>query len=475
MKQFQLQQELNRALTELGYTAPTPVQQEVIPAVLAGHDVRARAQTGSGKTAAYVIPICEQIDWSENKPQALVLTPTRELAVQVQEDFHAIGRFKRINAVAVYGKQPIRYQMTQLRQKTHVIVGTPGRVQDHIDRGTLKLDEIRYVVLDEADEMLNMGFIDQVNGILASIKHPHTTLLFSATYPESVTKLANRYLNNPRHVEIESQGFTAQRIEHYWMNVTEDNTYRDLNHVLMTDNPDSCILFCRTKDRVEALYDYLDEQGYNCDLLHGGMNQQDRLDVIRDFKRGDFRYLVATDVAARGLDIENVSLVVNVDIPLEVEAYVHRTGRTGRAGNTGKAITFVTPFEDKFLAQVEEYIGFSLTQVDVPADVSADQHVAFEEKMRTLPPRKKLKAEHVNEGILKLYFNGGKKKKLRAVDFVGTLCRIDGIEATDIGIISIQDTCTYIDILNHKGDRVLKAMKNTPIKGKMLKVHKAKK
>lgn len=475
MKQFDLQAPIMRALNDLQYTAPTPVQQEVIPHVLAGHDVRARAQTGSGKTAAYVIPLCERVIWEENKPQVLVLTPTRELAVQVQEDFTAIGRFKRIKAAAVYGKQPIRYQIGELRQKTHVVVGTPGRVQDHIDRGTLKLEEIRYVVLDEADEMLNMGFIEQVEGILKHLPKERTTMLFSATFPDAVTKLANSFLTDAVHVEIESQGFTAQNIEHAWMQVNEEQKNDALNRILMTQNPDSCILFCRTKDRVDALYDYLDEYGYSCDTLHGGMNQQDRLDVIHDFKRGDFRYLVATDVAARGLDIEQVSLVVNYDIPLELEAYVHRTGRTGRAGNVGTAITLVTPFEDRFLAQTEEFIGFSIPQQEVPQTVSREQEEAFEEKKRTLPPRRKLKTEAVNEGIVKLYFNGGKKKKLRAIDFVGTLCRIEGIEASDIGIISIQETCTYIDILNNKADRVLKAMKNTTVKGKTLKVHKAKK
>lgn len=475
MKQFELSAPIMRALHDLQYSEPTPVQQEVIPHVLDGRDVRARAQTGSGKTAAYVIPLCERIIWEENKPQVLVLTPTRELAVQVQEDFTAIGRFKRIKAAAVYGKQPIRYQIGELRQKTHVVVGTPGRVQDHIDRGTLKLDEIRYVVLDEADEMLNMGFIDQVQGILANLPKARVTMLFSATFPDAVTRLADKFLNDPVHVEIESQGFTAQNIEHVWMNVAEDDKNRILHRVLVKQNPDSCILFCRTKDRVDALYDFLDEYGYSCDLLHGGMNQQDRLDVIRDFKRGDFRYLVATDVAARGLDIEAVSLVVNFDIPLELEAYVHRTGRTGRAGNEGTAITFVTPHEDRFLAQIEEFIGFSIAQQEAPAGYTNEEEDAFEEKKRTLPPRRKLKTEAVNEGILKLYFNGGKKKKLRAIDFVGTLCSISGIDANDIGIISIQETCTYIDILNGKGDRVLKAMKNKTIKGKTLKVHKAKK
>lgn len=474
MKQFNLQPEIARALNELGYTAPTPVQQEVIPAVLDKRDVRAQAQTGSGKTAAYVIPICEQVNWVENKPQALVLTPTRELAVQVQEDFHAIGRFKRIKAAAVYGKQPIRFQIGELRQKTHVVVGTPGRVQDHIERGTLKLDKIRYVVIDEADEMLNMGFIDQVTKILQQLPQQRTTLLFSATFPQNVVTLAEQFLDNPTQITIASQGFTAKNIEHTWLQVDEDNKNKVLHEVLITQNPNSCILFCRTKDRVDKLYDFLDDHGYSCDLLHGGMNQQDRLEVIRDFKRGDFRYLVATDVAARGLDIEQVSLVVNYDIPLELEAYVHRTGRTGRAGHEGMAISLVTPFEDRFLAEIEDFIGFTITQVDAPQSTE-EQYRAFDDKMRTLPPRKKLKGEIVNEGILKLYFNGGKKKKLRAVDFVGTICKINGIEAADIGIISIQETCTYIDILNGKGDKVLKAMKSIPVKGKSLKVHKANK
>ena len=474
-KKYQLSEEINRALDALGYIEPTEVQRLVIPNCLEKDDCVVRSQTGSGKTAAFAIPLVEQIDWLENKPQVLVLTPTRELAVQVAEEFTAVGRYKRIKAVAVYGKQPFRYQQTELKQKTHVVVGTPGRVLDHLEKGTLKLSKLTTVVIDEADEMLNMGFIDQVESIMAFVENEHQTMLFSATLPEEIVELAEKYTANPVQIEVAPEGEITSTIEHFKMTIEDDKKIKLLQDISIVENPDSCIIFCRTKDRVDEVHDLLYDLEYSVDKLHGGMEQSTRLLVINDFKRGDFRYLVATDVAARGIDIENVTHVVNYDLPMEKEAYVHRTGRTGRAGLEGKAITFVTPFEDQFIASVEDYIGFELKTYAQPSQALIEARTeSFHKKMERMPKRKKMKLDAVNEGITRLYFNGGKKKKLRAVDFVGTLCRIPGITADDIGIITIIDTSTFIEILNGKGHVVLKAMRNTPVKGKMLKVHIAK-
>lgn len=475
-KDYELSNEIIMALDSLGYEQPTEVQSKVIPLALAKTDLVVKSQTGSGKTASYGIPICEAIDWLENKPQALVLTPTRELAVQVKEDFTNIGRLKRIKATAVYGKQPIAIQKTELKQKTHVVVGTPGRMLDHIERGTLVLDKIGYLVIDEADEMLNMGFIEQVEAIIKQVPQNRVTMLFSATLPEKVKDLAIKYMKTPTDVEIQATGLTTDKIDHSLYVVDEELKLSLLRKVTIVENPDSCIIFCRTKDRVDTLCEQLINLGYSCDKIHGGMIQDVRLEVMNDFKRGDFRYLVATDVAARGIDIENITHVINYDLPLEKESYVHRTGRTGRAGLKGKAITLVTPFEDRFLSEIEDYIGFKIPNKAVPTEEDALKNkAAFEAKMDIEPTLKKAKSEKLNEQIMKLYFNGGKKKKLRAVDFVGTIAKIDGITVEDIGIITITDAFTYVEILNDKGPIVLKNMKKTTIKGKLLKVYEANK
>ena len=472
--QFQLSDQIERALAKLGYDMPTEVQQKVLPAALANLDLLVKSQTGSGKTAAFAIPICEQVEWLENKPQALVLTPTRELAVQVAEEFTSIGRYKRIKAVPLYGKQPFHYQQTELKQKTHIAVGTPGRVLDHIEKGTLKLEKIKYVVIDEADEMLNMGFIEQVEAILGHMPKNRVTMLFSATLPEAVKELAARHLIAPVDIEVQKEVVT-NTIDHSVMEVAEEDKLQLLQDVTIVENPDSCIIFCRTKDRVDEVHDELYDLDYSVDKLHGGMDQSTRLLVMNDFKEGAFRYLVATDVAARGIDIDHVTHVINYDLPLEKEAYVHRTGRTGRAGLSGTAITFVTPYEEEFLKGIEEYIGFSIPKRERPdGEQVVKMEGLFEQKMNQTPKKKRVKKALVNEGIMKLYFNGGKKKKLRAVDFVGTIAKIPGISVEDIGIITILDTSTFIEILNGKGPIVLKAMRDTPVKGKNLKVHEAK-
>ncbi|EOQ19947.1 MULTISPECIES: ATP-dependent RNA helicase DbpA [Bacillus] len=471
---YALSKEVRRALTGLGYEHPTEVQGEVIPVALQKKDLVVKSQTGSGKTASFGIPLCEMVEWEENKPQALVLTPTRELAVQVKEDITNIGRFKRIKAAAIYGKSPFARQKLELKQKTHIVVGTPGRVLDHIEKGTLSLDRLKYLVIDEADEMLNMGFIDQVEAIIDELPTKRMTMLFSATLPEDVEKLSRTYMNAPTHIEIKAAGITTDKIEHRLFEVREEEKLSLLKDVTTIENPDSCIIFCRTQENVDHVYRQLKRVNYPCDKIHGGMVQEDRFEVMDDFRKGKFRYLVATDVAARGIDIDNITHVINYDIPLEKESYVHRTGRTGRAGNNGKAITFITPYENRFLEEIEEYIGFEIPKELAPSKEEVIKGKAvFEEKIYAKPIIKKDKNADINKGIMKLYFNGGKKKKIRAVDFVGTIAKIQGVSAEDIGIITIQDNVSYVEILNGKGPLVLKVMKNTTIKGKQLKVHEA--
>ncbi|MFP7298384.1 DEAD/DEAH box helicase [Neobacillus niacini] len=471
---YQLSEEINRALRVLKYDNPTEVQKEVIPKALKNLDLVVKSQTGSGKTASFAIPICEKMEWEEKNPQTLILTPTRELAVQVREDVTNIGRFKRIKAMAVYGKEPFSKQKEELKQKTHVVVGTPGRTLDHIERGTLELDKIKYLIIDEADEMLNMGFIDEVEAIIKELPEDRVTMVFSATLPKDVENLCHQYMMDPVHIDIGATGVTTNTIEHALLEVKDEEKVSLLKDVTVVENPDSCIIFCRTKENVEHVYAELEKAHYSCERLHGGLEQEDRFGVMDGFKMGNFRYLVATDVAARGIDIDNVTLIVNYDVPMEKESYVHRTGRTGRAGNKGKAITFATPYEVKFVKAIERYIGFEIPKVEgpTPEEVTSGK-AAFEEKLSGRRVVRNNKSARINKDITKLHFSGGKKKKLRAVDFVGTISNIPGVSAEDIGIITIQDNLTYVDILNGKGSLVLQAMEQTTVKGKKLKVSKA--
>ncbi|MTT31306.1 DEAD/DEAH box helicase [Terrilactibacillus sp. BCM23-1] len=473
-KKVSLSQEILQALSRLNYHQPTLVQAKVIPNILKKKDMIVKSQTGSGKTAAFGIPICELVDWEENKPQALILTPTRELAAQIKEDITNIGRFKRIKATVIYGKQPFDRQKNELKQKSHVVVGTPGRVLDHINKGTLVLERIQYFVIDEADEMLNRGFIEQVEAIMAKLPENRVTLLFSATIPESIKQLCQRYMNEPIDIEIEQEDVTTNRIQHKYYEIKGEEKFCLLKNILTIENPDSCIIFCRTQEQVNTLFQGLKRLNYPCQKIHGGLSQEERFHVMKEFKLGKFRYLVATDIAARGIDVDNISLVMNYDIPLEKESYVHRTGRTGRAGKKGLAITFVTPREKPILEEIQDYIGFKLKKESIPTRQDVLKHQAsFQKTLSETPKLKRDKSESLNQDIMKLYFNGGKKKKLRAVDFVGTIAKLEGVTADDIGIITIQETSTYVDILNGKGPIVLNAMKETKVKGKQLKVYEA--
>ncbi|GAE92271.1 ATP-dependent RNA helicase [Gracilibacillus boraciitolerans JCM 21714] len=370
-----------------------------------------KSQTGSGKTAAYAIPICEKIEWLENNVQALVLTPTRELAAQVREDIANIGRFKRIKSLALYGKEPFAIQQDELKQKTHVVVGTPGRVNDHIEQQTLDLDQVKYLVIDEADEMLRMGFIDEVEAIIKQLPANRVTMVYSATIPEQIEKLCQQYMGDPIKVDIPSDDSSGS-IEHRLFEVKRDEKLALVKDVTIMENPDSCIIFCNTQERVNEVAVELEQEGYTCDQIHGGLEQDKRFSVMEGFKSGEFRYLVATDVAARGIDVDNVSLIINFDIPREKQSYVHRTGRTGRAGNRGQAITFVTPTEERYLQSIENYIGLGLTVNEAPSRAEVrEAKEAFNQKMAERRIVKNNKSARINQDIIKLHFNGGKRKK----------------------------------------------------------------
>ena len=474
-KEYKLCDEIIKALDGIGYEKPSDVQREVIPQILTGKDIVVKSQTGSGKTAAFGIPLCENIKWEESNAQALILTPTRELAIQVKEELGNIGRFKRIRTVAVFGKQPFSDQARELKQKTHIVVGTPGRVLDHIDRDTLKVCNIKYLVIDEADEMLNMGFIDQVRDIINKLNVDRQTMLFSATIPEEILGLCNVYMNNPSNIESKSQKLITDNINHELYKFEEFYKLDNLGKILISEAPETAVIFCKTKENVDKVFENLNKKGYSVNKIHGGMLQKDRLDIMDKFKKGNFRILVATDVAARGIDVEGITHVINYDLPVEKEAYVHRIGRTGRAGAKGKAISFVNQYEDRLLDMIQEYIGFEISLKKDIIEVSKESRETAIKSLKSKSNIKREKSKAINKNITKIYLNGGKKKKLRAGDFVGAISRIEGVTAEDIGIIDVQDTVSYIDILNGKGNKVIEGLKNSTIKGKKLRVEKARK
>ena len=473
-EQYQLSGEIQKALAGLEYQIPTQVQERVIPVALTRKDLIVRSQTGSGKTAAYAIPVCELVDWLENKPQALILAPTRELAVQVNEDFKQIGRFKRIKAAALYGGHRFSIEKTELKQKTHIVTGTPGRVLDHIEKGTLSLDRIGFLIIDEADRMLEMGFMDQVEAIIRELPDTRVSMLFSATMPEKILNLAQNDLKDPIFIDISQSNSMTSDITHFCYRIEEEDKFKLFTDVAVMENPDRCILFCNTKDQVDLVYKQLLKNKIPCIKIHGGMEQDQRLSAIQSYKRGEYRYLVATDVAARGIDIDDISLVIHYDMPLNGDTYIHRTGRTGRAGKKGKAISFVTSKQNRYLKEIETLTGYKIQELVVPGEEEVSSHkTSFWEKIKEVPQVKKTKWDEIDKEIMKLRFNGGKKKKLRATNFVGVLSNLEGMTAEDIGIISVQDTLTYIEILNGKGHMVLEAMKDTKVNGKQLKVIEA--
>lgn len=470
-KDYKLSNEILKSLNMLNYKTPTKVQKEVIPVALENKDVLVKSQTGSGKTATFAIPLCELVDWDENKPQALILTPTRELAIQVKEDVFNIGRFKRIKVPALYGKSSFSLQAKELKQKTHIVVGTPGRTIDHIKEGNFITDNIKYLVLDEADEMLSMGFLEQVEEIISLLPKNRVTMLFSATMPDDINRLSKKYMKNHVTIEIEAKTLTVDRIQQDGYSIEETGKLNLLKDVTTIENPDSCVIFCNTQVKVESLYNELRKLKYPCDKIHGGMEQDERIKVMNNFKKGYFRYLIATDVAARGIDIDNITHVINYDVPVLRENYVHRIGRTGRAGKEGRAITFVMKSDERRMFEIYSYTGKELTMKMKPSKrVVMDLKPEFDKKLEQRQKVKEDKGANLSKEIMKLHINAGKKTKMRPVDIVGTLCSIEGMNAEDIGVISVLDISTYVEILNNKGEMVLKALQTKNIKGRPRKV-----
>lgn len=355
------------ALDKLGYETPSPIQAEAIPLLTEGHDLIGQAQTGTGKTAAFALPFLSRIDVDNNHPQLLVLAPTRELAIQVSEAFQSYASFsKRIRILPIYGGSSYDNQIRQLKRGVQIVVGTPGRVIDHVKRKTLRLDNVSMLVLDEADEMLRMGFIDDVEWILEQVPEKRQTALFSATMPSQIRKIADNFLDNPKTVKIAAKTSTADKIRQRFCKVSPHNKLEALTRVLEVEEFDGVIIFVRTKTATSELADKLAARGYDVEPLNGDIQQKSRERTVERLKQGQIDILVATDVVARGLDVDRVSHVINYDIPYDTESYVHRIGRTGRAGREGEAILFISPREMRMLKSIEKATKQSISALPVP-------------------------------------------------------------------------------------------------------------
>lgn len=376
-----------KSLKRMGFEEATPIQAETIPLGLEIKDVIGQAQTGTGKTTAFGVPMIEKIDYTKDLIQGIVIAPTRELAIQVSEELYKIGYGKRARVLSIYGGQDINRQIRALKRPPHIIVGTPGRLLDHINRNTIKLDYVQTVILDEADEMLNMGFIEDIEAILAKVPEERQTLLFSATMPAPIQRIAERFMKNPQIIRVKAKEMTVSSIEQYYIEIPEKGKFDVLTRLLDIQSPELAIIFGRTKRRVDELSEALNLRGYNAEGIHGDLSQAKRLSVLRKFKEGSIDVLVATDVAARGLDISGVTHVYNFDIPQDPESYVHRIGRTGRAGKAGVAMTFITPREKSYLHVVEKTTRKKMERMDPPTldeALEGQQKAAIEKIMQII-------------------------------------------------------------------------------------------
>ena len=473
---FNLDKYIIKALYNLNYTIPSKVQEEVIPRLLKKEDVIVKSKTGSGKTASFGIPIWENIDIENNNVQALIVVPTRELALQVKDEISNIGRLKKIRCSAIFGKQPIKEQIRELKQRVHIVVATPGRIIDHIGRNTIDLDDIKSFIIDEADKMLNKGFIEDMEFILNKIPKNSAKGLFSATIDDDIQYICDKYLKVSNILDIKYNNvFDNKQIIENKIKSSENDKYKNLKSIIYMENPTSLIIFCNTKDKVKKLYENMKKDGFLVEELHGDMSQDKRIFVIKDFKNNKFNILISTDVAARGIHIDDISLVINYDVPRDKENYIHRIGRTGRKDSYGKAITIFTDKDDKYINEIEAYLGYEIKVLEeLKIDDIAKGKIKFEKKSKEVLKNRKNKIieKNIHSEVTKIYINAGKKKKIRVIDIVGAFSNLPGINNEDIGVVEVQDLCSYVDILNYKGEELVKKYKEISIKKKMVKLRK---
>lgn len=508
--QFMLSPEVLQGISDLGFEEPSPVQVQCIPFVLSGVDVIGQAQTGTGKTAAFGIPVLENIDTTQNHVQSLIIAPTRELAIQVSEELSRIGRPKRVRTLSIYGGQPIGRQVRALQQGVHVVVGTPGRLLDHLRRGTLKINQVQTVVLDEADEMLDMGFIDDIESMMNFLPAHRQLLLFSATMPPAIRRLANKYMKRPKYITVNHGEVTAPIIQQVYYRVLENFKVDALCRILDSEEGQLSIVFCRTKKGVDELTESLQARGYLAGGLHGDLAQQQRDRVMNAFRQSEIELLIATDVAARGIDVGSVSHVINYDIPQDVESYVHRIGRTGRAGREGMALTLVTPREMKQLRLIEQEVGSRLSARELPTleEVAAKQqqswmaqmeetihsevdlslfedmvtelghkysaekvasvalHLAFSERFsKNADATYNFGETGASPGMVRFFINVGRNANMRPQELAKAISEHAGIKMRQVGRINIYDRFSFVEVPEDIAPFVYEALRQSKING----------
>jgi ATP-dependent RNA helicase DeaD len=447
-----------QALQDVGYEKPSPIQEQAIPPLLAGGDIIGQAQTGSGKTAAFGLPIVEHVDPSDHEVQALVLTPTRELCIQVTQALRTYGARKGVDVVAVFGGAPIRAQQSQLHDGGHVVVGTVGRVLDLMGRGSLDLTSCRFVVLDEADEMLDLGFLEDVERILASTPNGRQTALFSATMPPPIRALADRYLYHPEVIKVKSQFLTVDTVEQFQLETKSNEKADTLVDVLASERPDQAIVFTRTKIRADQLYRKLRDKGMNVKALHGDLSQGQRDGVMLSFKGGRVQILVATDVAARGLDISTVTHIVNYDVPISPDVYVHRIGRTGRVGRSGRAITFVEPRQSKELAAIEKHVGQEITPWTAGAH-TRPAPVAEKPRRHSKPHV----SRNGDEPYAKLIASSGRADGLEVADLVRAVTHEAGVDGEAVRDVKVLEHFSVLSVPASDAERIVGAVQSVQL------------
>jgi ATP-dependent RNA helicase DeaD len=461
------------SLKDVGYESPSPIQEQAIPELLAGRDVIGQAQTGTGKTAAFGLPMMQSIDPDDVETQALVLTPTRELCIQVTQALRTYGRHSGIDPVAVFGGAPIRTQQAQLKQGAQVVVGTVGRVLDLISRHSLVLHSCRYVVLDEADEMLDLGFLEDVERILSLTPGGRQTALFSATMPGEIRALAERHLYDPVTVKVKSATLTIDTVEQFFLETKPAEKNGALVRVLEAERPAQTIVFVRTKIRCDQLYRTLRDSGMNVKALHGDMTQGQRDGVMISFKSGRVPILVATDVAARGLDISTVTHIINFDVPTSPDVYVHRIGRTGRVGRSGRAITFVEPRQRRELAAIEDNANTRISPWAEGAHV-APAPVAEPRAHRHRKPHDQVVATTNGAVYRTLIASGGRAAGLAEADLIAAVTGATGLDGEAVRNVRLLERFVVFEVPAEQAVRVADEVDGTPVRGHTLRLELAK-
>ncbi len=518
-EKLNISNEILKVVGELGFEAPTPIQAQAIPKVKEGHDIIGQAQTGTGKTAAFSIPLIDKVTPSDKSVQILVLTPTRELAMQVADEITKFSKYLHgVKAVAIYGGQPIERQIKALKQGVQIVVGTPGRVLDHIKRKTLKLGGVKGAVLDEADQMLDMGFIEDIESILNEMPEEKQTLMFSATIPKEIEQLAKKYMKKPVKVKVVHKELTVPQIAQYYYEVKPHEKVESLCRILDMEKAELGMIFCNTKKGVDDLVEKLQSRGYSVEGIHGDMRQVQRERVMKKFRDGTTDMLIATDVAARGIDVDNVALVVNYDLPDNFEYYVHRIGRTGRAGKLGLAYTLVIPRQLRTLKALEGYAKTKIIRKRVPTinDIVEKQrefisknivatiekgglleHISFienlaeeyssveigaallsmlikQDEMRALESAEAYSPGNATEdGMVRMYLNIGKNHGASAGNILAAITSESGISGDVVGVIDMYDKFTFVELPQKYEERVLRSMGKNRIKGRKINIERA--